>query len=88
MNMQNDRLLIDARTAARMLGVSPRTLWKLTDIGELPHVRIGRRVLYCPQQLLAWIELRSKRDREMAVWNQELKQRLAERDNNATQATG
>jgi excisionase family DNA binding protein len=84
MNMQNDRLLVDARTAAKMLGVCQRTLWRLTDIGELPHVRIGRRVLYCPQQLREWVERRARRDREMTVLTQELKQRRAERGN-ATQ---
>ena len=36
----------DERTAAKLLGVSPRTLWKLRADGEIRHARIGRRVLY------------------------------------------
>ena len=32
--------------AARYLGVHPRTLDRLTERGELPAVRIGRRKLY------------------------------------------
>lgn len=39
-------MAVDARTAAKVLGVSERTVWTLKDRGELPTVRIGRRVLY------------------------------------------
>ena len=39
-------MAVDARTAAKALGVSERTVWTLKDRGELPTVRIGRRVLY------------------------------------------
>jgi excisionase family DNA binding protein len=39
-------LLVDAREAARLLGVSARTVWTITNRGELPSVRINRRVLY------------------------------------------
>lgn len=39
-------LLVDTREAARLLNISTRTLWTLTARGELPSVRIGRRVLY------------------------------------------
>ncbi len=36
-------LLLKPNDAARMLGISPRTLWGLQD---LPRVRIGRSVRY------------------------------------------
>ena len=39
-------LLVDAREAARLLGISTRTLWTLTDRGDIPAVKIHRRVLY------------------------------------------
>jgi excisionase family DNA binding protein len=39
-------LLVDERTAARMLGVSPRTVWDLAHRGELRRVLIGRAVRY------------------------------------------
>jgi hypothetical protein len=39
-------LLIDCLTAARMLGISSRLLWTLTQRGEVSCRRIGRRVLY------------------------------------------
>lgn len=34
------------KDAARALGLSERTLWTLTQRGELPHVRVGGCVLY------------------------------------------
>jgi excisionase family DNA binding protein len=49
-------LLLGAREAARALAVSARTLWALTKSGEVPHVRVGRRVLYDPQDLRAWVD--------------------------------
>ena len=50
------RLLLDAHETARALSVSQRTLWGLTNRGEIPCVRIGRRVLYDPRALQSWIE--------------------------------
>jgi len=49
-------LLIGIREAAQALGLSERTLWDLTKAGEIPHVRVGRRVLYDPNDLRAWVE--------------------------------
>lgn len=42
----NAPLLVDSIEAARLLGVSPRTLWDLTERGEVPCKRLGRRKLY------------------------------------------
>jgi len=40
-------LLADVREACRILGgVSARWLWSATKAGTVPHVRLGRRVLY------------------------------------------
>ena len=52
----SNSLLIDAREAARRLAVSPRTLWALTKCGSVPHVQVGRRVLYDPRDLAQWID--------------------------------
>lgn len=53
------RLLIDAREAARRLGISERLLWEhTTPRGGVPCVRVGRRCLYSPQALAAWVERR------------------------------
>ena len=50
-----DKLLLDTREAARRLSISERTLWAMTQAGDLPHVRIGRRVLYRPASLDAYL---------------------------------
>ena len=49
-------LLLNAKDTAEALSIGLRKLWELTNRGEIPCVRIGRRVLYDPQDLRAWIE--------------------------------
>jgi excisionase family DNA binding protein len=49
-------LLRTGAEAARLLAVSPRTLWALTARGELPCVRIGRAVRYAAADLAAYVE--------------------------------
>lgn len=48
--------LLNANEAAKMLRVSPRTIWALTQDGSLACVRIGRRVLYDPADLRAFVD--------------------------------
>jgi predicted DNA-binding transcriptional regulator AlpA len=55
-------LLVDERTAARMLGVSPRSIWTMAACGELPSVRIGQRKLYAVETLRRWIAERESAD--------------------------
>jgi excisionase family DNA binding protein len=43
-----------------LLGIGQRTLWRLTQAGAIPAVRIGRSVRYHRPDLEAWVE-RSKR---------------------------
>lgn len=50
-----ERTLLSAKETAAMLGVSQRTLYNLTRAGKLPAVRIGRRVLYRPADVEAYI---------------------------------
>jgi excisionase family DNA binding protein len=54
-------LLVDPKEAARLLAVSPRTLWAMTFEKQppLPHVRCGRLVRYAMADLLRWIESQS-----------------------------
>ena len=49
------RLLMDAHDTARALSISERTLWELTNKGEIPCVPIGRRILYDPRVLQVWV---------------------------------
>jgi excisionase family DNA binding protein len=60
-------LLLTAPEAARALAISERTLWGLTDRGEVPCVRIGRAVRYALADLAAYIE--RMRERQLARHN-------------------
>ncbi len=55
------QMLINAKTAAALLSVSERTLWTLTNRGEIRCVRIGRAVRYDPEDLRAWIAAKKSR---------------------------
>lgn len=52
--------LLTYREAAKVLGVTDRTVWTLVDAGVLPAVRFGRSVGIDPEDLRAFIE-RAKR---------------------------
>lgn len=54
-------LLVGAKQAAKLLGISPRLLWDLTDTRELTCIRIGRRVLYPLSALENWVESQIRR---------------------------
>jgi excisionase family DNA binding protein len=60
-NHSDSLLLWNARKAAKALGISDRTLWTMTKDGAIPHVPVGYRVLYDPEDLKAWIK-RQKRN--------------------------
>ena len=49
-------LLISPRDAAQALGISERTLWTITQRGDLPHLKIGRLVRYSITDVQNWIE--------------------------------
>jgi excisionase family DNA binding protein len=51
-----DPLLVDAVSAAKLLSISQKTLWLYTQSGEIPHRRIGSRVLYPLALLRAYAE--------------------------------
>ena len=54
--------LLRTHEVAEMLAVSARTLWALTNCGEIPSIRIGRCIRYSRRDVLAWVErLRVKR---------------------------
>jgi excisionase family DNA binding protein len=48
-------LLVDRMTAARMLGVSYKTIQRLVDDGDLRPVRVRRRVRYAMAELERFI---------------------------------
>ena len=48
-------LLVDTPTAAKMLGVSSRTIWTLANCGDLKATRIGRAVRFSVRELERFI---------------------------------
>lgn len=48
--------LLTYREAARVLGVTERTVWTLVNSGMLPSVRFGRSVRIDPSDLREFIE--------------------------------
>ena len=57
-----ERLLVDPKTAARMLSVSERKLFSMTheDVPNLPYLRVGRLIRYSPDDLQRWIAMRTE----------------------------
>ena len=49
------KLSLSAAEAAAALGISERALWTRTNSGEVPHVRIGSRILYPVRELEQWL---------------------------------
>jgi hypothetical protein len=49
------RLALRPKDAARALGIGERLLWSKTNAGDIPHVRIGRAVVYPIDLLREWL---------------------------------
>ena len=49
------RLALRPKEAAKALGIGERLLWSKTNSGEIPHVRIGRAVVYPIHTLREWL---------------------------------
>ena len=43
------------REAAKALGIGERLLWSKTNAGEIPHLRIGRVIIYPVGMLRDWM---------------------------------
>lgn len=56
---QPPTLVLRAREAAKLLKICERTLWEWTKRGEIPHIRLGRPVLYPVHLLQRWLEERA-----------------------------
>ncbi|MCW2666522.1 MAG: Helix-turn-helix domain [Frankiales bacterium] len=50
-----DRLCLNTDQAAALLGISKWLLLQETNRGNVPHKRVGRRLLYSRQRLLEWL---------------------------------
>jgi excisionase family DNA binding protein len=54
-NPQTEPLLLSLSETAKQLNICERTVWTLVHSGELPHVRVGRRVLVSRTAMESWI---------------------------------
>jgi predicted DNA-binding transcriptional regulator AlpA len=44
------------REAAKALGISQRLLWEQTNRGMVPHIRLGKAILYPVDSLRDWLQ--------------------------------
>jgi excisionase family DNA binding protein len=63
MQNQIDRLSYSILEVAKTLGVSSRTVHSLIKRGEIPHFRVGQRVLIPADALREFIALRTKTEK-------------------------
>ena len=61
LDSRSEPLLLRPAEAARFLAISPRKLWELTNMREVPFVRIGRSLRYPREALLGWVVSRQVR---------------------------
>lgn len=50
--------LLNSSEVARLLGIAEITVRKWTASGYLPHLKLGRRTLFDPQQMREWRDRR------------------------------
>ena len=58
--MSESPTLMDARGAAKYLGISERGVHRLKAAGELPFIEIGRLIRYRSESLAAWAEAQER----------------------------
>jgi excisionase family DNA binding protein len=52
--------LLSMKEVAEMLSISQRTVWSMTNAGEIPCVRIRKRVLYRLEHVQGFIEKKTE----------------------------
>lgn len=62
--VKRERQLMGAAETAKILGVSPPTLYQLARQRKIPHLRIGDRVLFDIDEVLAAIHVPAENDFE------------------------
>ena len=54
------RLALRPKEAARALGIGERLLWSLTNRGLIPHMRLGKAVVYPVAALETWLAVKAR----------------------------
>lgn len=62
-----DEEILDVEGAARALGVSTRTVYKLARSGEIPAMRVGREWRFALKNLREWVANSSQADQLKAA---------------------
>ena len=62
-----DRLALSIAEAAQSLGCSTKLLRDLVGRGDVPFVRLGRRIVIPRQSLAEWLEERASTNDEVTV---------------------
>lgn len=82
-------LALRPRDAARALGISERCLWSLTQRGEVPHVKIGGRLVLYPRAALAdWLDRAAKQTAQQSADAAELERIMADIDRSTADVAG
>ena len=68
-NNINQRLLVTAREAAKLLSISERTLWSLTKAGSIAVVKIGGSKRYALNDLERFIANQTQHETDLATNN-------------------
>jgi excisionase family DNA binding protein len=55
-------LAMRPREAATALGISERLLWEWTDRGQVPHIRMGKAILYPVESLRDWLKQQAQKN--------------------------
>ena len=55
------RLALRPKEAAAALGIGERSLWSLTNRGAIPHLRIGKAIIYPVDVLRDWLAKEAER---------------------------
>ncbi len=55
------KLALRPKEAAVALGIGARLLWELTNQRLIPHVRLGKRILYPVSELERWLAEQAKK---------------------------
>jgi excisionase family DNA binding protein len=62
-----DEEILDVEGAARVLGVSTRTIYNLARKGDIPAMRVGREWRFARRNLVEWVANGSQADQLQAV---------------------
>lgn len=53
---KSDPDVLTVHQAAKLLGLGLHTVYEAAGRGEIPHRRIGRRILFSREAILAWLK--------------------------------